>query len=162
MTGEYRRKNWDTGDSKSIFWKNTREKLQEHTKKIDVKSINRYRWMWNFIQQHDQTRSIWHQTYPIRLSIDLCIALRVNWLTTCTTFLFSIYFSILRGSCVKGIIFYHLERTLYGLSLGGYFTNWSVIARFAHLETIESKLNTPLQQLQLLRCFCYFMRLRKL
>ena len=70
MTGEYRRKNWDTGDSKSIFWKNTGEKLQEHIKKIDVKSINRYRWMWNFIQQHDQTRSIRHQTYPIGLSIN--------------------------------------------------------------------------------------------
>ena len=52
------------------------------------------------------------------------------------------YFSIGRGSCAKGIIFYHLERTPYGLSLGDRFTNRSVMARFAHLETIERKLNT--------------------
>ena len=52
------------------------------------------------------------------------------------------YFSMGRGSCVKGIIFYHLERTPYDLSLGDRFANLSVMARFAHLETRERKLIT--------------------
>ena len=71
MTGEYLRKIWDTDDSKFDFWKNTGEELQEHIKKIDVKLVDRYRLMLNSIQQHDQTRSMRHQTYPIRLSIDI-------------------------------------------------------------------------------------------
>ena len=54
MTGEYRRKNPNTGDSKLNFRKNTGEKMQEHIKKIVLKLINRFGLMSNVIQKHDQ------------------------------------------------------------------------------------------------------------
>ena len=74
-----------------------RWKMQEHVKKIVVRLINRYRLMWNFIQQHDQMRSIRHQTYPIGLSISLVSHLEwTGWRYARSMGL---------GPCVKGIIF---------------------------------------------------------
>ena len=60
--------------------------------------------MRNFIHQHDQKRSLRHQPYP--LGLPLVLHRTQSELADDMH-----YCSMERGSCVKGIISYHLERT---------------------------------------------------
>ena len=75
------------------------------------------------------------------------------------------YCSMRRGSSVKGILFYHFEKTpnttvwLYLCGLRDRFVNWSIMACFAHVVTSKRKLNT---RKATARCYCYFTRLAKL